>query len=283
MDMTNMKKLALLIALMLIPTLIYFTYIFKASENTPEVGIIQNVNIPTTTPTIVEDLKQKPEPIIDELRSVASIPLNKTEFLMGIYITPTSVVIDSRCPINVNCIWAGSVVVRATIKMNATSSVKDFILGEPVEMGDNIITLIEVSPHPISGKSIKSSDYKLTFKSIKTSIKYKNASSDMINITSPTSESVVGKEFSVIGEARGQFFFESNARIRILDKDGKIIFSGMVKASENSMTTEFVSFVATVKIPDSYVGKATIILLNDNPSGLEENESTVSFPINIEY
>jgi hypothetical protein len=49
------------------------------------------------------------------------------------------------------------------------------------------------------------------------------------------------------------------------------------------MTEDFVKFVSEVKVPDTYIGPATVFLKNDNPSGLPENEKSISFPITIEY
>jgi hypothetical protein len=48
------------------------------------------------------------------------------------------------------------------------------------------------------------------------------------------------------------------------------------------MTEDFVKFVSEVKVPDTYIGPATVVLRNDNPSGLPENEKSVSIPIIIE-
>jgi hypothetical protein len=49
------------------------------------------------------------------------------------------------------------------------------------------------------------------------------------------------------------------------------------------MTSEPVAFIAKIKIPTTYIGKATIILKKDNPSGLPKNDASMAFPITIEY
>ena len=114
-------------------------------------------------------------------------------------------------------------------------------------------------------------------------ITYVKSSSDMIVVELPFPGSVTGKEFSVIGKARGTWFFEASFPITVLDKDGNTIAQGIAQAQNDWMTTEFVPFKADIKIPDTYIGKATLVLRKDNPSGLPEHDASISFPFTIEY
>lgn len=116
-------------------------------------------------------------------------------------------------------------------------------------------------------------------------ITYANATSDMIQVELPFPGAVTGKEFSVIGKARGNWFFEASFPIEVLDKDGKVIalVIGQPQNGESWMTTEFVNFKADIKIPQSYIGPATLVLKKDNPSGLPEHDASISFPITVEY
>lgn len=121
-------------------------------------------------------------------------------------------------------------------------------------------------------------------------INYKNAGVDLITVELPFPGAVTGKDFSVIGKARGTWFFEASFPIEVLDKDGKSLATGIAQAQAdpdtgeiNWMTENFVSFKADIKIPEFYIGPATLILKKDNPSGLPENEASISFPITIEY
>lgn len=123
-----------------------------------------------------------------------------------------------------------------------------------------------------------------------TEIIYQNASSDLIRVELPSPDAVTGKEFSVIGEARGFWFFEASFPVQVLDKDGKVLATAIAEAQPdpvtgeiNWMTENFVPFKADLKVPESYIGRATLILKKDNPSGLPENDASISFPINIEY
>ncbi len=115
------------------------------------------------------------------------------------------------------------------------------------------------------------------------SITYTNATADLIAIELPFPGAVVGKQFSVIGKARGMWFFEASFPIEILDKNGAVLATGIAQAQSDWMTTEFVSFKADITIPATYVGVATLVAKKDNPSGLPEHDGSISFPLTIEY
>ena len=114
-------------------------------------------------------------------------------------------------------------------------------------------------------------------------ITYVNASSNLIMVELPFPGAVVGKEFSVIGRARGVWFFEASFPMELLDKDGRVIATGFSQAEGEWMTEAFVPFRGEIKAPDSYIGPATLVLHKDNASGLPEHDASISFPIIVEY
>jgi len=121
-------------------------------------------------------------------------------------------------------------------------------------------------------------------------VSYANASADLIQVELPYPGAVVGKKFSVIGRARGNWFFEASFPVTVLDKEGKILVQHYAMAQAdpatgevNWMTTEFVLFRGDLVIPEHYIGPATLLLMKDNPSGLPEYDASISFPIVIEY
>ena len=114
-------------------------------------------------------------------------------------------------------------------------------------------------------------------------ITYTNASANNIVVESPTPVAVTGKEFSVIGKARGPWYSEASFPVEVLDANGKTIASGVAQAQGEWMTENFVPFKANLKVPDTYTGRATLVLRKDNPSGLSENDASVSFPFTIEF
>jgi hypothetical protein len=111
---------------------------------------------------------------------------------------------------------------------------------------------------------------------------YINATSGVISVTTPTPDSVTGKEFEVHGVARG-WYFEGSFPVVVLDKDGKSLVVTPAQAQGDWMTSSPVPFIAKIKVPNTYIGKATILLKKDNPSGLSEHDASMSFPIIIEY
>jgi hypothetical protein len=115
------------------------------------------------------------------------------------------------------------------------------------------------------------------------SVTYKNASGDLIKVGLPYPGAVVGKDFSVIGQARGSWYFEASFPVQVLDKNGNILAQTPAQAQGEWMTKNFVPFKADIKIPQTYIGPATLILKNDNPSGDPSRDKSVSFPITIEY
>ncbi len=112
---------------------------------------------------------------------------------------------------------------------------------------------------------------------------YVNASADLIRVTTPTPGSVTGKPITVMGEARGSWYFEASFPIEVRDNAGSVIATGIAQAEGDWMTENFVPFSTTIEIPESYIGEAVLVFMNDNPSGMAENARSVSFPITIEY
>lgn len=82
-------------------------------------------------------------------------------------ITPLAVVEDSRCPIDVQCIQAGTVRVSATLVSGGTSTEQIFVLNTPVTTKTEKITLINVTPEKESKKTIAPTDYRFTFTIVK--------------------------------------------------------------------------------------------------------------------
>lgn len=114
-------------------------------------------------------------------------------------------------------------------------------------------------------------------------ITYNKASADLIVVDLPPPGAVTGKEFSVMGRARGYWFFEASFPIELYDKDGKLLYTAIAQAEGEWMTENFVPFKALIKAPISYIGPATLVLRKDNASGLPEHDASISFPITVEY
>ncbi len=82
----------------------------------------------------------------------------------NVRIFPTELLEDSRCPADVQCVWAGRLSVSARLVSGLGESPRqEFVLGEPVTTEAEVITLVEVLPAPKAGVSIAPSEYRFRF------------------------------------------------------------------------------------------------------------------------
>lgn len=195
---------------------------------------------------------------------------------LDVSLTPLEVTGDSRCPTDVQCIWAGTVKVRTRVKSGLGESTMVFELGKPITTEAEEVTLTEVLPQPKAGVKIKDSDYVFQFE-VK---KREGDKSDKIKLTSPLPGAVIKSPLTVKGEARGSWFFEASFPVILTNWDGLIIAEGIATAEGDWMTTEFVPFTARLefKIPE-YKNNGFLILKKDNPSGLPEYDDALEIPV----
>ncbi len=131
-------------------------------------------------------------------------------------------------------------------------------------------------------RQCRTSDGRLFAEEITPPITYINTTKDKIVVDTPFPGAVTGKEFEIRGKAAG-WYFEASFPAKVLDKDGKVLWQGPAQAQGDWMTAEFVPFKVLAKVPQTYIGPATLVLEKDNPSGLPENDASISFPFTIEY
>lgn len=105
--------------------------------------------------------------------------------------------------------------------------------------------------------------------------------SSRVRVTFPKKGATVDRTFTVTGEAPGSWYSEASFPVMVQDKDGNKIGQIAALAQGEWMTNAQVPFVANLIISGTYSGPATLVLLKDNPSGMPENDDSVSFPITI--
>lgn len=114
----------------------------KAPSQTPS---------PSPTPTSTPTTNTSP-----------TLAVGESSTINGTIVTILGPVEDSRCPMDVQCVWAGTVSVR--VALDAYSRDFTFTLGTSQVVGDKTITLISVAPLvKKSTETIAQSDYRLTF------------------------------------------------------------------------------------------------------------------------
>ncbi len=89
--------------------------------------------------------------------------LNQASGGMGITIEPKVVLEDSRCPVDVQCIQAGTVRVQTMLTSAMGSAEQVFKLNQPITTEAEQITLVEVRPIKNSKIQVKPADYRFVF------------------------------------------------------------------------------------------------------------------------
>lgn len=100
-------------------------------------------------------------------------------------------------------------------------------------------------------------------------------------VDAPKANARVPKSFTVTGKAPGPWYFEASFPIEVRSATGTVLVQKPATALTDWMTTDDVAFKVELTVT-GYTGPATLVLHRDNPSGLPENDASVSIPIVIE-
>jgi hypothetical protein len=105
--------------------------------------------------------------------------------------------------------------------------------------------------------------------------------SDLIEVFSPQPNSVVKSPIILEGKARGPWYFETSAPIKLLDGQGNVLAAGNIQAIGDWMTDDFVPFQGELKFSATATTSGALVFNNDNPSGLPENSKEWRVPVTI--
>ncbi len=91
--------------------------------------------------------------------------LGHTAVAGPVRVRPIAVVEDSRCPADVQCVWAGRLRLLAEIDFNGGSETlrRELVLGAPLPLPEGTVTLSAALPAPVAGRPINPAAYRLTF------------------------------------------------------------------------------------------------------------------------
>ena len=81
----------------------------------------------------------------------------------GIAITPLSMLEDSRCPADVQCIQAGTVRILITLELRSTKSDVPIGLEAPYNLGNGWLHLVAACPYPRHAVAHVQGDYRFSF------------------------------------------------------------------------------------------------------------------------
>jgi len=99
-----------------------------------------------------------------------SVRIGEKVSALGVTITPVRVEEDSRCPLDVTCIQAGTVKLKTTLGSAMGEAGQIFTLNETVTTEAEAITLVAVEPEADSKSKIRAENYIFHFEIQKTSI-----------------------------------------------------------------------------------------------------------------
>ena len=74
------------------------------------------------------------------------VRLSQSAFVNGPRVRADRIIEDSRCPIDVQCVVAGRLIVAATVSGGGWSKQVDLTLGVPVDIADGKLTLVKAAP-----------------------------------------------------------------------------------------------------------------------------------------
>lgn len=99
---------------------------------------------------------------------VADDGISRAGFMEAVYVdgpkvTPLELLEDSRCPADVQCVWAGRVRINAKVHLGSRDETHELTLGQSVQVADGELTLVEVNPEAKSGRNIYPEEYRFGF------------------------------------------------------------------------------------------------------------------------
>lgn len=101
----------------------------------------------------------------------------------------------------------------------------------------------------------------------------------MIKVAEPKAGQFITSPLLIKGQARGTWFFEASFPIVLTDAQGEEITTVVATAQTDWMTEDFVDFEAELTFTKPEGLSGFLIFKKDNPSGLPENDDSISLPV----
>lgn len=139
-----------------------------------------------------------------------------------------------------------------------------------------------VMPEPISYTATTTSPAPVTPSTTPTPVATSTATStasSMIKIDLPMVNATVTSPVTVKGQARGNWFFEASAPVKVTDLAGNTLGQGIIQATGDWMTTNFVPFTGSITFTKGTNTKGYIVFMNDNPSGDPARSISTKVPV----
>lgn len=100
-----------------------------------------------------------------------------------------------------------------------------------------------------------------------------------IKVYSPLKTAKVTSPLAIIGEVPGNWSFEASFPVILKDSSGEVVAQASAQLLGDWMTTELVPFSLKLSYTAAASGNGSLILQKDNPSGLPQNDDSVTIPV----
>ncbi len=94
----------------------------------------------------------------------------------------------------------------------------------------------------------------------------------------PAKGTLIHSPLEIRSQARGDWFFEGDFPVVLVDQQGHRLAVGYAKALGEWMTKAFVPFASELYFEAPAINQGRLILMEDNPSELPEPDATVEIP-----
>src|SRR3989344_3889084 len=108
-----------------------------------------------------------------------------------------------------------------------------------------------------------------------------NTKNEEIILTDPQPDQTITSPITITGQASGSWYFEGQFPVTLLDAKGNIIGSSNAIAQGEWTIEELVPFVAELAFAQPETSTGKLVLQNDNPSGLAENQK--EFTVSVQF
>lgn len=102
---------------------------------------------------------------------------------------------------------------------------------------------------------------------------------NLIRVLSPLPYDLIESPLILEGEARGDWYFEGDFPVVLLDKNGNQLAAIPVQAQDDWMVEDFVPFYGEMTFDRPQTDEGVLILQKDNPSDLSEYDDELRIPV----
>lgn len=102
---------------------------------------------------------------------------------------------------------------------------------------------------------------------------------DEITVVTPSSNENVTSPLTITGKAKGMWYFEGSFPADLVDENGVSLGTVALTAKGDWMTEDFVDFEGKIEFTPPVGTTGKLIIKNDNPSGMPENDKTLEIPV----